>query len=170
MNLDGVGTRLGAMGLSDHPPVHHVSDIDDRSRFVRSRLSADARSAALARAEFGTWLERHFTLGAERFSDLLLAVNEAIANAAEFAYADASQRGTVDVSAAYDGDSDTLAVTINDRGHWRRNVPVHQAQQLRGRGIPLMETLADDVSIDRTPTGTQVTLTWTDLTRRGPNA
>ncbi len=169
MNLDRVGAQPGTMGRSEHQP-HHMSNIDDRSRFVRTRVAADAHSAARTRAEFGIWLERHFTLGAERFSDLLLAVNEAIANAAEFAYADASQRGTVDVSAAYDGDSDTLAVTINDRGRWRQSVPVQRQRQLRGRGIPLMRALADEVTIDRTPHGTHVTLTWTYLTRASFNA
>jgi anti-sigma regulatory factor (Ser/Thr protein kinase) len=41
---------------------------------------------------------------------------------------------------------------------------------MRGRGIPLMEALADDVTIDRTPQGTRVTLTWTGLTGPGCNA
>ena len=151
------------MGRSDQP--QNVSNLDDRSRFVRTRVAADARSAALARAEFGVWLERYFSLDDDRFSDLLLAVNEAIANAAEFAYVDAAERGTVDVRAAYDGDSDTLAVIVDDRGRWRQKKPVHYQQQMRGRGIPLMEALADDVAIDRTPQGTRVTLTWTHITR-----
>ncbi len=155
------------MGRSDRQP-RHVPHIDDRSRFVRTRVVADAHSAARTRAEFGIWLERHFRLGAERYSDLLLAVNEAIANAAEFAYADASRRGTMDVSAAYDDDCDTLAVTIDDRGRWRERVPA-RPQHLRGRGIPLMRALADEVVIDPTPRGTHVTLTWTDPTRAGRN-
>lgn len=167
MNLDKVGAQQKTMGRSDRP--HSVPNIDDRSRFVRTQVTADAHSAARTRAEFGIWLERHFTLEAERFNDLVLAVNEAIANAAEFAYCDAPQRGTVDVSAAYDGDSDTLAVTVNDRGRWRQHASVAR-QQLRGRGIPLMQALADEVSIDRTPDGTHVTLTWTELTQSGLNA
>ncbi|MGH3267359.1 MAG: ATP-binding protein [Trebonia sp.] len=142
-----------------------MSNIDDRSRFVRTRVAADAHSAARTRAEFGAWLKRYFSLGADRRSDLLLAVNEAIANATEFAYVDAAQSGTVDVNAAYDGDADTLAVTVDDRGRWRHPVPVRRQQQVRGRGIPLMEALADEAVIDRTPHGTCVTLTWTDLTR-----
>lgn len=154
MNLDGLRAQLGTMRHSDPPQT-----------FVRRRVAADARNAARTRAEFGAWLERHFTLGAERFNDLLLAVNEAIANVAEFAYVDAAQSGTVDVSAAYDGDSDTLAVTVDDRGRWRQSIPV--PQQRRGRGIPLMRALADEVTIDRTPQGTHVTLTWTELTRSG---
>lgn len=132
---------------------------------MRTSVAADARSAALTRTEFATWLERHFALDAERFNDLLLAVNEAIANVAEFAYVDAPQRGTVDVCADYDGASNTLAVTINDRGRWRQSAPIQRPYQVRGRGIPLMEALADDVTIDRTPEGTHVTLTWTDVPR-----
>jgi anti-sigma regulatory factor (Ser/Thr protein kinase) len=156
------------MGRSDQP--QNVSNIDDRSRFVRTRVAADARSAARTRADFGVWLERYFSLDHDRFSDLLLAVNEAIANAAEFAYIDATERGTVDVRAAYDGDSDTLAVSVDDRGRWRQEKPVHYQQQMRGRGIPLMEALADDVAVERTPQGTRVTLTWSGLTRPGCNA
>lgn len=116
------------------------------------------------------WLGRHFRLGAERSNDLLLAVNEALANAAEFAYVDASQCGTVDLSATYDAAADTLAVTVNDRGRWRHKLPepatVPPQPQVRGRGIPLMRALADRVTIDRTARGTHVTLVWTDLSRR----
>ncbi|OJZ69301.1 anti-sigma regulatory factor [Mycobacterium paraffinicum] len=152
------------MGRPDQSP--DVSHTDDRSRFARNRVAADPRSAARARAEFGAWLQTHFTLSSNRFSDVLLAVNEAIANAAEFAYCDASQPGTLDVSAAYDRRSDTLAVTVADRGRWRQKAPAVYQRQRRGRGIPLMEVLADQVSIDRTPRGTRVTMTWTHLTRR----
>lgn len=156
------------MGHPEQP--QNVSSTDDRSRFVRTRVAADARSAARTRAEFGVWLERHFSLDADRFNDLLLAVNEAIANAAEFAYVDAAERGTVDVRAAYDGESDTLAVIVDDRGRWRQKKPVQYRQQMRGRGIPLMEALADDVAIDRTAQGTRVTLTWSGLAGPGCSA
>lgn len=164
MNLD-VGTQLGTMGRPDHQP-HNVSNADDRSRFARKRVAADPRSAARARVEFAAWLETHFSLDSDRFSDVLLAVNEAIANAAEFAYSETPDNGTVDVSAAYDSESATLSVTVDDRGRWRQKVPAPHQQQLRGRGIPLMRALADEVAIDRTPRGTHVTMTWTGLTQR----
>ncbi len=142
-----------------------MPDIDDRSRFVRARVFADARNAAQARAAFASWLGGHFSLEAERFNDVLLAVNEAIANAAEFAYVNASQRGTLDVTAGYDADSDTLAVTVNDYGRWRdKAAQPDDLQQFRGRGIPLMQALTNELTIDRTPDGTKVTLTWTGLT------
>jgi len=142
-----------------------VTYVDDRSRFQRTRVAADAPSAAKTRLEFGNWLQRYFALSAERFNDLLLAVNEALANAAEFAYTDFSQSGTLDVSAAYDDDSDTLAVTVNDSGRWRVPQPAPNGSrfQIRGRGIPLMQALADKATIDRTPNGTHVTLTWNRL-------
>lgn len=168
MSLGRVRTQLGTMGRSDQP--QNVSNIDDPSRFVRTRVAADARSAARTRAEFGVWLGRYFSLDDDRFNDLLLAVNEAIANAAEFAYVDAAERGTVDVRAAYDCDSDTLAVMVDDRGRWRHKKPVHYQQQMRGRGIPLMEALADDVAIERTAQGTRVTLTWSGLSGPGCSA
>lgn len=68
------------------------------------------------------------------------------------------------------GDADALAVTVGDRGRWRQKVPAQHHQQMRGRGIPLMEALADEVAIDRTPQGTRVTLVWTGLTRSACNA
>jgi hypothetical protein len=49
----------------------------------------------------------------------------------------------MDVSAAYDVDSDPLAATVNDRGRWRRSFPAPATVQPRGRGIPLMHTARD---------------------------
>lgn len=138
-----------------------MTPLDDRSRFVRMRVAADALSAHRIRVEFRNWLDRHFTLGAERFSDLVLAVSEALANAAEFAYTDPAA-GTMDVSAAYDAKSDTLAVTVKDRGRWRQRAGARD--MTRGRGIPLMRVLADEADIHGTPHGTQVTLKWKCLT------
>ena len=60
-----------------------MPNIDDQFRFARSRVPADPGSAARTRAEFSGWLATHFSLGPERFNDVLLAVNEAIANAAD---------------------------------------------------------------------------------------
>lgn len=160
-----MGAQLETIGRSDHQP-YNVPDLDDRSRFVRNRVAADPRGAALARADFRAWLETNFALDRDRLSDVVLAVNEAIANAAEFAYWDASQRGTLDISASYDHQTNTLAVAVDDRGRWRQKVPAQYYQQLRGRGIPLMEALADEVAIDRTPHGTRVAMTWTGLAQR----
>lgn len=87
------------------------------------QVFADARSAARTRADFASWLDSHYSLGTELFNDLLLAVNEQIANAAEFAYADSLQRGKVDVDASCGAHSGTLAVTVSDHGRWRDRAP-----------------------------------------------
>lgn len=138
-----------------------MTPLDDRSSFVRTGVAADGSNAARVRVEFRNWLDRHFNLGAERFSDLVLAVSEALANVAEFAYP-APDRGTMDISAAYDSDLDSLAVTINDRGQWRKHAPAEDFS--RGRGIPLMRALADEADINGTPRGTEVRLLWKRLT------
>ena len=49
--------------------------------------TADARTVARLRHELSQWLRAHFALDPVRLNDVLLAVNEALTNAAEFAYA-----------------------------------------------------------------------------------
>jgi anti-sigma regulatory factor (Ser/Thr protein kinase) len=66
------------------------------------------------------------------------------------------------LSADYAPESDTLMVTVIDHGCWR--IPTgNQPSNLRGRGIPLMHALADEATIEGTPTGTEVTLAWFKL-------
>jgi anti-sigma regulatory factor (Ser/Thr protein kinase) len=138
--------------------------LTNANTFQRSRLAADASAAGLARTEFDLWLRRHFRLSATGRADLTLAVNEALANAAEHAYQGRSERGTVDVDAQYDPAADTLTVTVEDHGQWQ---PTAQDSSFdagrcnpRGRGIPLMRTLADHTAIDSDSCGTRVCLTW----------
>jgi serine/threonine-protein kinase RsbW len=150
-------------------PGEASASADTRSRFART-ITANASGAARIRIEFAGWLQRHFTLGNERLSDLVLAANEALANAAEFGYLDTPGRGTIALTASYDDATDTLVVTVIDCGRWRsdatesresRTAPVQDA--LRGRGIPLMRLLADHMQIDTSERGTQVSLRWTSL-------
>jgi serine/threonine-protein kinase RsbW len=90
-----------------------------------------------------------------------MAVNEAVANAAEHAYLGSPYgAGTFDVNARYDADEDCLTVLIEDRGSWRSPDPVTGPLSVRGRGIKLMRALADDASIATTTAGTCVCLRW----------
>ena len=122
--------------------------------------AADPVSASLIRREFSDWLRRFFALDTTKSSDVVLAVNEAMANAAEFAYVAAvTQPGTMHVQADYDGGAATLTVTVTDQGAWRGGD--HAPKRLsRGRGIPLMHALADRATVDSSPTGTRVCLEW----------
>lgn len=90
---------------------------------------------------------------------MVLAVHEALANAAEFAYRRDRRAGTVDLEATV-GDG-TLTVTVVDHGHWR-SASRTPRRRCRGRGIPLMRLLADGVDIDATPSGTSVRLRFDD--------
>lgn len=92
---------------------------------------------------------------------MILAVNEALANSAEFAYV-AGGDGTVDLEAVRDPGRRTLTVTVSDRGRWRETNPLDR-QRRRGRGIPLMRTLADSVIIDTSGLGTSVCMRFDDV-------
>jgi anti-sigma regulatory factor (Ser/Thr protein kinase) len=124
-------------------------------RFIRNEVVADAYNAARVRDEFATWLRACGDIDRVRFSDVVLAVNEALANTAEFAYLLKGGVGTIDVEAVRD--CDNLTVTIADQGHWRESTPATQSRT-RGRGIPLMRALADHVTIESSALGTTVCL------------
>ncbi|CAN5191601.1 ATP-binding protein [soil metagenome] len=139
----------------------------DSAQYAWEQVAADPATAARVRKELGTWLRARCTDG-ERVDDILLAVYEAFANAAEYAYLEHAGAGTVDVLASLDADTDTLTVTVTDHGHWRQpriDDATDPAHSLRGRGIPLMKALTTEASIRTSGLGTQVQLTWQGLLR-----
>ncbi|MDQ7802810.1 ATP-binding protein [Amycolatopsis sp. A133] len=117
-----------------------------RSAAVADRLPA--LREALAR-----WLATlHLTL--ERREDIVLAGYEAMANSAEHAYPD-GEAGPIDVRAeALPG---RLTVTVTDYGTWR---PPVATNGLRGRGLLLIDNLADHCAQVHRDDGTTVTMTW----------
>ena len=127
--------------------------------FAKTDVTAAPACAAQIRHEFSDWLRGHFNMDAIKASDVVLAVNEALANAAEFAYMTAQQAGVMHMRAAYDGAAAVLTVIVTDEGAWRMTDPETKGRT-RGRGIPLMHALTDRATIDSTPTGTQVRLQW----------
>lgn len=135
---------------------------DSRTRFAHTNVLADATRAAQMRREFGTWLKRYFTLDATKASDVVLAVNEALANAAEFAYSTVERPGAMHLLADYDTGTAVLTVTVSDDGAWR--IADSEKKSIsRGRGIPLMHALADRATIDSSPAGTRVSLEWNQV-------
>jgi len=111
------------------------------------------------RQEFSVWLKRYFTLDPTKVSDVVLAVNEALANAAEFAYSTAARPGAMHLLADYDRGTAVLTVTVTDDGAWRI-ADSEKKSNTRGRGIPLMRALADRATFDSSATGTSVRLEW----------
>ena len=55
-----------------------------------------------------------------------------------------------------------LTVTVSDEGAWRI-ADGENKKVSRGRGIPLMQALADRATIDSTPAGTRVCLEWSHV-------
>lgn len=126
------------------------------------RVTAAPEDAARIRREFSSWLSTHLALDPTKASDVVLAVNEALANAAEFAYVDAPAPGVMHVRADYDEDTAVLTVTVTDEGVWRIAETGHK-NPARGRGIPLMRALTDRAVIDSNHAGTEVRLQWDQI-------
>ncbi|MGE2719221.1 ATP-binding protein [Mycolicibacterium celeriflavum] len=118
---------------------------------------ADAHTVAEFRHAFGHWLKTNFALDADRLSDILLAVNEALTNAAEFAYVNADQPGTMSVTARYGAEDRRLVVTVSDQGAWLEKEPDGKPNT-RGRGIQLMRALSDRATVNGSASGTHVEL------------
>lgn len=133
----------------------------EADRFTCNDAAAEAACVGLVRDDFASWLRRGSWLDETRLCDVILAVNEALANSAEFAYVDGGE-GTFDLEAVHDPSRRTLTVTVSDRGRWRETNPLNR-QRCRGRGIPLMRTLADSVIIDTSGLGTSVCMRFDDI-------
>ncbi|KLI09977.1 anti-sigma regulatory factor [Mycolicibacterium conceptionense] len=130
-----------------------------QSAHFTKHVTAAPEEAALMRREFTSWLSSNLTLDPTKASDVVLAVNEALANAAEFAYVDAPSPGVMGLRAEYDSDAAVLTVTVTDEGTWRINQTDHK-NPARGRGIPLMRALTDRAVIESNHAGTEVRLQW----------
>ena len=130
--------------------------------FARIDAVADPQGDARSDASLGL-VGTPFHARRYKVSDVVLAVNEAMANAAEYAYVTAEQPGAMHVLADYDGTAATLTVTVTDEGAWR-NVDPATTELSRGRGIPLMRALSDHATVDSSDAGTRVCMEWNRVT------
>lgn len=124
---------------------------------LRRTCPADAAQASRLRHELDAWLRQVGPpLTESRCADVLLGVNEALANCAEHAYR-GRHHGDVTMHATYDDAAHRIRVRVSDHGRWRLNSVV---QRNRGRGIALMHALADHCSVNRDDDGTTVLLDY----------
>src|SRR6185436_9098518 len=153
--------RLAATVAQGHEQLEHLGDAgnDDAALLLAratpladplvARFPAEVESIPVMRRLLARWLD---DAGATRadVDDLTLASAEAAANAIEHAYG--LEPGVVELRARTErGDSVTLS--IRDFGNWRAPRGVH-----RGRGLLLMEGLADVVEVVRSDEGTTIEL------------
>jgi anti-sigma regulatory factor (Ser/Thr protein kinase) len=114
-------------------------------------LGSNPRELAALRRAIGDWATR---AGAamETREDVVLAVNEAVANAMEHAYGPGDARVEVAASRSHHG---ALELRVRDFGRWRAGRPDDGG----GRGLTLIRNLMDDVTVDTTSDGTTVHMT-----------
>lgn len=129
--------------------------------FALHDLPADPASASDIRRRLTHWLtENPLTSSEQRSGDIVLAVYEAVANAAEHAYRaaprDSPAQSTIAVDTRYRERTRTLQIAVTDHGQWKPAVPT----RIRGRGLILIRALADHADVDTGPTGTTVTMHW----------
>jgi serine phosphatase RsbU (regulator of sigma subunit)/anti-sigma regulatory factor (Ser/Thr protein kinase) len=117
-------------------------------------FEANPESLAATRHWLRAWLT-DAGLDEDLEQDVLVAAGEACANAVEHAYpagAGPNAHLSVRLTGAH------LVVTIADHGRWKQPPPDNHV--LRGRGMPMMEALADAVTVRHDTEGTTVTLEW----------
>ena len=113
-----------------------------------ARFPAEIESIPVMRRLLGRWLDEAGATRAD-VDDLSLACAEAAANAIEHAYGLAP--GIVEIRGwTSDG---RVTIAIRDFGNWRAPRGRH-----RGRGLLLMEGLADEVEVSRSDEGTTIEL------------
>jgi anti-sigma regulatory factor (Ser/Thr protein kinase) len=98
------------------------------------------------------------TIADDGRDDLVLAVDEAVANVVDHAYAQFDAPGDVAVNAQVEPHPDggeCIVASVTDRGRWR---PCPSDSGYRGRGLNLMKCCTDWFTIESGDTGTRVVM------------
>jgi anti-sigma regulatory factor (Ser/Thr protein kinase)/putative methionine-R-sulfoxide reductase with GAF domain len=152
-DLEHLGDRLAGELLPDGARDDDAAVLLARAlplaETLVARFPAEIESIPLIRRLLGRWLAEAGATVADT-DDLSLATAEAAANAIEHAYGLAP--GVVELR-AWTSHGGHVTVAITDFGHWRPPRGKH-----RGRGLLLMEGLADAVEVIRGDEGTTVEL------------
>lgn len=126
-------------------------DASGHIEFVHRSWPADPDQLVLIRRELGGWLAP-LALTEEEVADVVLAVDEAAANAVRHAYGH-EDAGVVELTLWTE--PGTLSIEVVDHGNWR---PPEEHPTEGGRGIPLMSTMAESVLIHFDQRGSRVLL------------
>lgn len=130
---------------------------------VRLTLAGPASpsTAAQWRRALHRWLRHEVRVSADVRDDVVLGVNEALANCVEHAYHACGGVGAMKLQASYDPAAKSIRVCISDRGSWQRpSSPARVNDPRASRGIMLMHALADHCTIHARPNGTSVYLDY----------
>jgi anti-sigma regulatory factor (Ser/Thr protein kinase) len=137
-------------GRDDDVAVLAVQLLDIKAGALDLTLPATAHSVTVARHRLRSWLEENAPeLDPVTRSDLEVAWSEACSNVVRHAYG--PFEASFEARARREGNQVTM--TVRDTGRWRA-----PGNRSGGRGLPLMEQLADELTIDRQPESTTVTM------------
>jgi serine phosphatase RsbU (regulator of sigma subunit)/anti-sigma regulatory factor (Ser/Thr protein kinase) len=120
------------------------------TRSLSTAIPADPGALAGLRSTIRAWLVEQ-DLPLELHEDIVLACDEACANAIEHAY---RRRPFEPIRIDLRDDDGDLVISVRDAGIWREDAVVGD----RGRGIAIMRAVMDDVEIRSDGDGTVVTL------------
>lgn len=133
------------------------SPVPGHVEFVHRSWPADPAQLTVIRRELAGWLAP-LSLTDDETADVVLAVDEAAANAVRHAYGP-DESGAVELTlwteAADDEGPATLCIEVVDHGHWQ---PPADEPTEGGRGIPLMSTMSESVLIHYDERGSRVLL------------
>jgi serine phosphatase RsbU (regulator of sigma subunit)/anti-sigma regulatory factor (Ser/Thr protein kinase) len=144
------------------PPGGYTDDVvllalrprHSTARSLATVLPAEPSRIRDARRQLGCWLTG-IGVDPSRKHDIVLATAEAVTNAIEHgSHCDA--RRTVSIEAFRRGD--TVAATVSDSGQWSGDSAASLRNQQGGRGLTLINGLADQVDTVRSAHGTRITL------------
>ena len=123
-------------------------EVPGRIEFLHRSWPADPAQLAAIRRELAGWL-LPLDLTPDETADVVLAVDEAVANAVAHAYGQ-GERGKVELT--FWTEPGTLSIEVADHGHWRP--PPGEASL----GISLMSTMVESVLIHFDERGSRVLL------------
>ena len=123
------------------------------------RVPATLRSLTFVRCALALVLDRE-PWSPEDSGRLLLAASEAVSNAIE--HGSPAEGGTIEIHVTVQRDGATLVVTDEGSGRAEPHIDPSSTPPSptspRGRGFPIMRSLADDVSVSRVGAGTRVAM------------
>lgn len=126
---------------------------------------SDISLLAGCRERLRGWLHDTAALDSERLCDIVLAVDEAMANVVDHAYCGSDSDGKMMLAISFEPSAATLCVKVSDHGCWRASAPTAR-DSVRGRGLHLMKTLADVCIIEADTNGTVVSLSFRNCPER----
>jgi CheY-like chemotaxis protein/anti-sigma regulatory factor (Ser/Thr protein kinase) len=143
-------------GYTDDVVVLALRPCHSSARSFATAVPASLDYIAEARHRLRDWISG-VDVGPQRESDILLAIGEAVTNAIEHGSGGDATK-TVSIEAFVRGH--TVTATISDAGQWSGDSSASQRNLQRGRGLTMINGLADDVKTSRTPGGTRITLSF----------